>query len=97
MSPPTKLLFLGSFVHCKNLDELEAWHDSAVLVDERGVIVAIEKDTDLQYAKNTIIPRIGWEEREYTVKQAKKGEFFFPGFIGMFMTMFTLALKRACD
>jgi hypothetical protein len=84
MSPPPRTLFLGSFVHCKNLDELETWHNAAVFVDERGVIVSIEKDTDLQHAKNTLVPRIGWVEGEYTVRQAKKGEFFFPGFIGMF-------------
>jgi guanine deaminase len=85
MSPQKRTLFLGSFVHCKTLDALETWHDAAVFVDERGVIVAIEKEMDLKRAKDTLIPRMGWMEEEYAVRATKKGEFFFPGFIGRFI------------
>jgi guanine deaminase len=82
MSPTQRSLFLGSFVHCKSLDKLETWHNAAVFVDENGVIVAIEQDMDLQRAKDTLIPRMGWVQGEYAVHMAKKGGFFFPGFIG---------------
>lgn len=73
-------------MHCISLNELETWHDAAVFVEETGVIVAIEKDMDLQRVKDTIIPQLGWVEGEYTLKRTKQGEFFFPGFIGMYIS-----------
>jgi len=64
------------------LDELEYLHDSAICVDENGVIVAIEKDCDLKKAEETLLPKLGWSTGDVTVKTAKPGQFFFPGFIG---------------
>jgi len=80
--PTSKSLFLGSFIHSKKLDELEYLHDAAVCVDENGVIVAIEKGCDLNKAEKTLFPKLGWSARDVTVKTAKPGQFFFPGFIG---------------
>jgi guanine deaminase len=80
--PTGKSLLLGSFIHSKSLDELEYLHDSAVCVDEKGVIVAIEKGCDLKKAEVTLFPKLGWSARDVTVKTAKPGQFFFPGFIG---------------
>jgi guanine deaminase len=77
-----KSLFLGSFIHSKSLDELEYLHDSAVCVDENGVIVALEKGYDLKEAEETLFPKLGWSTGDVTVKTAKPGQFFFPGFIG---------------
>jgi len=75
-------LFLGTFVHSKNLEELEFLHDTAICVDEKGVIVAIEKQCDQARAEETIFPNLGWEAGEVTVRTAKPGQYFFPGFIG---------------
>ena len=78
-----KSLFLGSFIHSKSLDVLEYLHDTAVFVDEKGVIVAIERDCDLKKAEETIYPKLGWTRSDVTVRTAKPGQFFFPGFIGI--------------
>jgi guanine deaminase len=80
--PTGKSLFLGSFIHSKSLDDLEYLHNSAVCVDENGVIVAIEKDCDLKKAEVTLFPKFGWSIEAVSVKTAKPGQFFFPGFIG---------------
>lgn len=80
--PTGKSLFLGSFIHSKSLDELEYLHDSAVCVNEHGVIVAIEKGCDLKKAEEPLFSKLGWSAGDVTVKIAKPGQFFFPGFIG---------------
>jgi guanine deaminase len=77
-----KSLFLGSFIHSKSLDELEYLHDSAVCVDEHGTIVAVEKGCGLNDAEKKVFPKLGWSAGDVTVKTAKPGQFFFPGFIG---------------
>lgn len=83
MPPVTgKSLFVGTFIHCKTLDELEYWHNTAVFVDQKGTIVAIEKDCDQQQAEQTILPKLGWTTRDISVHIAKEHQFFFPGFIG---------------
>ncbi|KAK3307453.1 uncharacterized protein B0T15DRAFT_179099 [Chaetomium strumarium] len=74
-------LFLGTFVHSKALDELEYLHNAAVCVDTSGTIVAVERECDEAKAKETLLPRLGWDVTEVEVVRAKKGQFFFPGFI----------------
>ena len=75
-------LFLGSFIHSKSLEELEYLHDTAVCVDEKGVIVAIEPGYDQVKAEEVLFSKLGWTKSDVTVKVAKPGQFFFPGFIG---------------
>ena len=77
-------LFLGSFIHSKGLGELEFLHDTAICVDEKGVIVAIESKYDGPKAEDVLFPKLGWTKGGVTVKVAKPGQFFFPGFIGAF-------------
>ncbi|KAL2021113.1 hypothetical protein VTK56DRAFT_7532 [Thermocarpiscus australiensis] len=74
-------LFLGSFVHSKALDELEYLHNAAVCVDQSGTIVAVERDCDAVKARETVLPRLGWDEAGVEVVSAGDGQFFFPGFI----------------
>lgn len=73
---------MGSFIHSKNLDELEYLHDTAVCVDEKGVIVAIEKDCNEKKAEENLFPKLGWSKQDVIIKIAKEHQFFFPGFIG---------------
>ncbi len=80
--PTVKSLFLGSFIHSKSLDELEYFHDSAVCIDENGTIVAVEKEYDFKKAEEILFPKLGWSAEDVTVKIAKPGQFYFPGFIG---------------
>lgn len=84
VSTSQRTLFLGSFVHCKSLGELEFLHDSAVCVDEKGVIVALEKECDQKKVEEAIFPKLGWAVGEVSVRTAQPGQFFFPGFIGLF-------------
>lgn len=83
-SPSQKTLFLGSFVHSKSLGELEFLHDSAVCVDEKGVITAVEKGCDQKTVEENVYPKLGWVAGEVTVHTSQPGQFFFPGFIGLF-------------
>lgn len=78
-----KTLFLGSFVHSKDLANLEFLHDSAVCVDETGVIVALERDCGRKTAEDTVLPKLGWTVDEIQIRAAQPGQFFFPGFIGL--------------
>ena len=82
LAPTGKALFLGSFVHSKNLEELEFLHDTAILVDEKGTIVAIETECDQVRVEGTVFPKFGWSREEVSIHTAKPGQFFFPGFIG---------------
>jgi guanine deaminase len=78
----TKKLFLGSFVHSKALDKLEYLHNTAVFVDESGTIAAVEQECNETKAKETVLPRLGWDQADVEVVTAEDGQFFFPGFIG---------------
>ena len=79
----SRSLFLGSFIHSKSLDELEYLHDTAICVDQNGVIVAVEPGYNLSKAEEVLFPKLGWKKEEVSVKVAKEGQFFFPGFIGL--------------
>jgi guanine deaminase len=74
-----KAIYVGTFIHCKTLGELQIFHNAILCVDESGKIIRIEEDQDGIYlAQLTRTP--GWEK--CTVVKAKEGQFFFPGFIG---------------
>lgn len=77
-------LFLGTFVHSKTREELDYLHDTAVCVDASGTIVAVETACDLKRAEGELLPRLGWTASDVDVRVGKEGQFFFPGFIGMF-------------
>jgi guanine deaminase len=77
-----KTLFLGTFIHSKSLEELEFLHDTAVFIDEKGVIVAIEPKCDQAKAEETVLPKLGWSRGDVSFQTAAPGQFFFPGFIG---------------
>tara|TARA_R110002060_G_scaffold29464_1_gene39842 strand:+ start:169 stop:444 length:276 start_codon:yes stop_codon:yes gene_type:complete len=85
VSSRQKTLFLGSFVHSKSLGELEFLHDSAICVDEKGVIVAVEKGCGQDKVEEIVFPKLGWTAGEVTVRTSQPGQFFFPGFIGQFV------------
>ena len=85
-------LYLGSFIHSKSLTELEYLHNTAIFVDSKGLIVHIEGDCDQKRAEDAFIPRLGWTVGEVSIRVAKEGQFFFPGFIGLspFLSTFWL-------
>lgn len=74
--------YLGTFIYSKTQEELEYLHNTAVFVDEKGKIVAIEKDVDESSVKNTL-SKLGWKP-DTPLHMCKGEQFFFPGFIGIF-------------
>jgi len=84
----TRSLYLGTFIHSKSLEELEFLHNSGIFVSENGKIVAIEPDCDQVKAEEVIFPTLGWSRGEVFVRVAKAGQFFFPGFIGLYSLCF---------
>ena len=84
MALGARSLFVGTLIHSKSLDELEYLDDTAVFVDENGVIVAIQSKYSQTDAREieAIFHKLAWSREDIAIKTAKAGEFFFPGFIG---------------
>ncbi|KAH7327939.1 hypothetical protein B0I35DRAFT_345347 [Stachybotrys elegans] len=76
------LLLLGTFIHCKSVQELEYIHNAAVAVDGNGKIVGIERDhQDVEQAKGALLKSLAWSASDVEIHACKPGQFFFPGFI----------------
>jgi len=80
LPPRKKQVFIGSFIHCLSKSELEYLHDTAVFVDEKGVILRVEGSCNVEKARE-VVKELGWDG-EVGFKVGGKGQFFFPGFIG---------------
>lgn len=87
MAPPAvqnNQLFVGSFVHSKSLNQLEYLHDAAIAVDKSGKIVAIEPQCyDQKQVAELLYAKLGWDDANVQVRACEKGQFYFPGFIGI--------------
>ena len=84
---------MGTFVHSRSRAELEYLHETAVCVDEKGVIVKIDKEHagDVK----SLVDSLGWSVEDVEVQRCQEGQFFFPGFIGKF-TRWTLCFHPSC-
>ena len=81
--PKRPQILLGTFCHSVSRTELDILHDAAVAVDEAGKIVAVVKGAgSIAAAKAQALKETGWAEGDVSVSEAKRGQFFFPGFIG---------------
>lgn len=77
-------LLLGTFVHSKSRRELDVFHNSAVVVDAHGKIVAVEREcASIEAAKTQALAKLGWDANDVEIHTTKESQFFFPGFIGM--------------
>ena len=89
--PLRKSIYFGTFIHNVSLSEVEILENSAVGVDEKGVIVFVEKDVGrsdvLRVAENHGW-RTGWGL--YLTSSGSRARFWFPGFIGEFGMVFLL-------
>lgn len=74
-APINKTIYLGSFVHCIALGDLEICENGAIGVDEQGIIQFVEKDTCLE----TIFQKHADWKSAKTISVTDG--FFFPGFI----------------
>jgi hypothetical protein len=80
MSPTTtveKTIYIGPFVHCKTLQELDICTTGAIGVNESGVIEFIERNVK---SLDDLAPRDGWKDAKRVM--IRDNGFFFPGFIG---------------
>lgn len=82
-----RTVYVGTFIHSASLKELDVLEDAAVAVDDgTGKILLVKKDVTEEVVKL-------WEGETGTrVVRAGKGQFFFPGFIGMFFYFLLLCL-----
>ncbi|EKG20724.1 Amidohydrolase 1 [Macrophomina phaseolina MS6] len=72
-----KTIYVGAFVHCKSLEELDICEKGAIGVDEQGKIVFIERGAD--DVESITKRHTGWERA--AIISIKDNGFFFPGFI----------------
>lgn len=89
-----KAIYTGTFIHSKSLGEVEFLHETAILVDEAGKIVAVKPFAG---SHDALLAEVGWVPGEVEVKACGKEQFFFPGFIGTSPDMFSTYLQSDHD
>ena len=72
-----KTIYIGPYIHCETLTELDVCPHGMIGVDEDGKIAWIIRDI-----KGRMIPHDGHWENAKIVRIQDHG-FFFPGFIGL--------------
>lgn len=79
--PFKRTLYLGRFVHCVSLAELEICEHGIIGVEDDGRIAFVERGVrdDILIAK-----KHGWSK--YTTFSAGEDQFFFPGFVGTLLS-----------
>ncbi|KAK1078558.1 hypothetical protein LTR33_007131 [Friedmanniomyces endolithicus] len=70
-----KTIYIGPFIHCKSLNDLDICPNGMIGVDEHGKISHISRE-----AKEGQLPALGGWEHAKIVRTERHG-FFFPGFI----------------
>ncbi|GAA6059436.1 hypothetical protein JCM10212_005375 [Sporobolomyces blumeae] len=81
-APLTRRIFHGTAIHSRSLTELEYLHDALIGVDERGVIVFVERD--VEWNEDEVKRKVeahGWNLHEAELVRMKHGEFLIPGFV----------------
>ncbi|KAI0460173.1 guanine deaminase [Xylaria acuta] len=79
--PGKNQVFFGTFIHARNLGELEYLPNAAVCVDGSGTIVAIQTNCKQQKTVETLYAGLGWGLDDVAITVARDRQFFFPGFI----------------
>ena len=75
-----KTIYIGPFVHCETLTQLDVCPFGMIGVDEEGKIAFLSRDM-----KGRQLPsHEGWEDAK--VIRIQDHGFFFPGFIGTLVT-----------
>lgn len=74
--PGNRRIYIGPYVHCSSVDELEICENGAIAVDEHGKIALVSKHSHEQQVE------LDSEWRDAEIVQLPKNAFFFPGFIG---------------
>ena len=79
-----KTIYIGTFIHCATLTELDVAVDAIIGVDEYGKIAFFHRDTE----GRQVTTEDGWDHAK--VVKTKDHGFLFPGFIG------ALAQRNVC-
>lgn len=72
-----KTVYVGPFVHCVSLQELEICTTGAIGVGETGKIAFVDRDVDVA---GYTPAREEWKDAQ--IVRIQDNGFFFPGFIG---------------
>jgi hypothetical protein len=76
-------IYYGSFIHCESPTKLSI-RDGYLWVDEDGNIGGFAEEKEVE-SPGSLIESLGWSKDTPLVESGKYG-FFFPGFIGRFLS-----------
>ncbi|MCJ1439609.1 MAG: hypothetical protein MMC23_000089 [Stictis urceolatum] len=77
--PLQRTVYVGTFIHCTSLTELDVLENTAIGVDEHGIIAFVEGDV-----KDDLTARVnahGWKEPVIVRQDPDIIGFWFPGFV----------------
>ncbi|KAI9802962.1 MAG: hypothetical protein M1825_002194 [Sarcosagium campestre] len=73
-----RAVYIGRFIHSKNIQELDIFENRIIGVDEHGKIGFIGGD---QSQLDKLLRQHGWDRATVQLVETKDSQFFFPGFI----------------
>ena len=82
---PEKTIYFGTFVQSVSLESLEICPTSAIGVDEAGKIAFVERQAEDPTLIKSKWTADGWGDAKFV--EIKGQGFFFPGFIGAFVSL----------
>ena len=83
-APLQRTVYVGTFLHSASLELVEVRENTAIGVDEDGIIAFVwEFDTENEQGLRDYVQLHGWAD--YQIHRAPRSNvsFWFPGFIGM--------------
>ena len=79
-----RTIYVGTFIHCISLVDLEILENAAIGVEENGIISFVEKDVKESDLAEVVEQRYGWKEVYIVKGDEDSTAFFFPGFVGQY-------------
>ena len=77
-----RTIYVGTYIHCLSLTQLELLENAAIGVDENGVISFIEQDMKEPGVAEVAEQKYGWKDSSIIKGIGDTTAFFFPGFVG---------------
>lgn len=77
-----RTIYVGTFIYCLSLTDLEILENAAIGVDENGIIAFIEKDVKEPGVAEVAEKKYGWKDSSIIKGVEDSTAFFFPGFVG---------------
>ena len=79
--PLRNVVYMGTFIHCLSLDKLEVLENAAIGVNDRGLIIFVEKNVE-DAGLEQVMKHHPWREWDVVKGDRESTTFFFPGFVG---------------